>query len=1272
MRKIFVIFLFMCSFVLADNPYRTLNNFNAGELSPLLNAREDLAKYQSGCSIMENLIPIPQGGAEKRPGTKFISEVKTSSLKTRLLPFEFSTSQSYIIEAGNQYLRFYTNGAQLSQTSTTDNLQSIDGLIAHWPMEEDDDNAVVNDSAGAEAFIGTLIDNSGNVNTSVVADTGIVGSGSFDTGLAGASVIVDIGDSPSLSFGDGTDDEPFSISSWAFITTPGGGSGGTVVSKWDLTTGLEFQEWQLIVNASTATVSTVLLDQSSGDSIGRTTGSGLSTGWRHIVMTYDGTELVGGITIYIDGSAVGSTSQVVGSYVAMEDTVATVRIGGNTHPTGVIGDPYDDKLDSVAIFNKELTSTEVAAIFTGNFIYEIKSAYLTADIPSLKIEQSADVLYITHPSYETRELSRFGDTDWVLKVSDRTTGPFRGENIDTTKTITASATTGTVTLTAVGHSPFVTGSTAGHEPSGNLSTSKAQTGTLFRLVHPLDTLSFKDTLEDDIGASSTEGVSWMACGTLYKGATWDWVTGGTWLGTVAVQRNYTIGAAFADAGWETVFPFDGVTTARNVTTSGSEDDGDADYRVAFLDDTSGTVESYFTTDQTEHIGIVEITAVASTTSATATVIRTLASTDATYKWSEGSWSNFRGWPRTVTFFEDRLMFGGNKDQPDTIWGSVTGEYANMEAGPDDDEAVIFTLSSRQVNVIEWMVGKDKLLIGTSGAEWTIAGGTDEPLTPSNVIAKQHSTYGSANLQASLANESVLFFQRGAEKMRELAYNWELDSYVAPDMTILANLVTDTGITDTAYQRTPNSILWTTRTDGEMPIFSYERAENITAWSRMITQTNLAGTLTDSDIESVAVINGSPEDEVWVIVERTISGATVRYVEQLQQRDFGDTEDAFFVDAGITYDSTPTTTITGLSHLERETVYVLGDGLSQSTELVLLDSISHWKMNDDAATTAVVDSDGNHNGVASANTDTFNDTGKINGALNMSGTDLVTVSDSDDFSFVTGTVDEEFSLSAWVFVTDTSVSQVIISKSTSATVGEWLLRIVSDETVQLNLTDSDGDRILVGSTVLSTGWHHIAATYDGSESETGLNLYIDGVLDSAVQSESGTYTNMTAGALDVKVGSFSDDSSIFQDKLDDMRVYDKELSQAEVTLIYNGGSGTELSSGEIEIDTSASTVQVGLVYEVQLRTMPLSWLGGVTIQGKTKRISEVVANWYKSGDFSIGRDVNTLQTYSITGQTTDVERKTFPPGFDRNGYIFMYQKSPEPLTVLAVMAEFDVQ
>ena len=79
-----------------------------------------LQKFQTGLSIMENAIPIPQGGAEKRPGTKYIAEVKTSSLKTRLLPFQFSTSQSYIIEAGNQYMRFFTSGAAVTAGAGTE------------------------------------------------------------------------------------------------------------------------------------------------------------------------------------------------------------------------------------------------------------------------------------------------------------------------------------------------------------------------------------------------------------------------------------------------------------------------------------------------------------------------------------------------------------------------------------------------------------------------------------------------------------------------------------------------------------------------------------------------------------------------------------------------------------------------------------------------------------------------------------------------------------------------------------------------------------------------------------------------------------------------------------------------------------------------------------------------------------------------------------------------------------------------------------------------
>ncbi len=1140
MKRIIFLVLFLCSVALADNPYRSFVNFNAGELY-LLDGREDLAKYQSGLSIMENAIPIPQGGAEKRPGTKYIATVKTSSLKTRLFPFEFSTTQSYAIEVGNQYKRFFTSSAVVFAAFGTQDLSAYgpsgdNSLIAQWKMDDNAANDQVSQNgrfwditamsvaggAGADTITvqpgsdlsgifsansliwidgqgvhdgrlgvasaswsspnltitvdedltdgtvqGTLAPHAGDVSAGTtaafsVADFEGTANSAFD--MSGVSDEFEVEDSTDFTFGDGTDDNPFTVAAW--IKTASDLRGG-IVTKWD---NVNNEEWAFQsargTDGTNGFIELSLYDESASSAQVRESTIKITTGqWYFVVATYDGRGgnlAADGIKIYIDGADVSGRTTYGASYVAMEDKAADVFVS-DTDAGGEAG--FQATIDNAAIWNKQLSATEISTLFGSATAtpYEIATPYLTADLFSLKTEQSADVLYITHPDYETRKLSRIANNVWTLGVAGYNNGPFRVQNRDTFSTISATEISGggilkgaSVTLTAVGGVPFIDGTTAGHEPSGNTVTDKSNTGALFRLIHPIENLSFSDTLEDDVGASSAEGVSWMACGTLFKGATWSWVTGGTWLGEVAVQRNYTIGAAFADSGWETVLPFEGVTTARNVSETGTENDGDADYRVAFLDDTSGTVISYFSTDQTEVVGIVQITSVTSTSVAIGTVIKSLggASADKTYKWSEGSWSNYRGWPGTVAFFEDRLMFGGNTSQPDTIWGSVTGLYDDMTAGANDADAVIFTLSSRQVNVIEWMVGKDKLLIGTSGAEWTIAGGTDEPLSPSNVVAKQHSTYGSANLQANLANESVLFFQRGAEKMRELAYNWELDSYVAPDMTILANLVTNTGITDTAFQRTPNSILWTTRTDGEMPIFSYERAEGITAWSRMITHTNLAGTLTDSDIESVAVINGSPEDEVWVIVERTIGGSTVRYIEQFQPRDFGDSTDAIFVDACVTYDSTASSAMTGLTHLIGQTVYVLADGVEFDTEIV-----------------------------------------------------------------------------------------------------------------------------------------------DGS---------------------------------------------------------------GNITLSLGG------------VTTTASTVQMGLGYEVQLRTMPLSWLGGQTIQGKQKKISEVISRWYKSGDFSIGKDADNLQTYSITNQTTDIDRKTFPAGWDRNAYIFVYQLSPEPLTLLSIMTEFNLK
>lgn len=921
MRKAILIILCLCSVLFAqDKPYSVINSFNSGELSPLLNAREDLAKFHSGLSQMENMIPLPQGAAQKRPGTVYVAGSKEDT-KVRLFPFEYSTEQSYAIEAGNQYFRFYTDKAPII-VSTGENTTSFPqqaSLKAHWKLNEIT-GTNVEDSQGSH-------DGTATIDISSLTATGQIGW-AFDFATTYGVGITDHVDFSFIS--DGVD-TAFSIAAW--IKVVAGDNVQTIASKYDGQAASEIREWLFIIDV-TERPRIYIYDESEADAWEETKGSDvLADGWHHIVGTYGG---VGGETaegdlkIYVNGSAVSVMSSDFGTYVDMEDTTTKPAIGTSYNAPGTLIYEFDNEIDNVIVWKgAALSAAEVTTLYalqTATAPYEVTTPYLTADLFELKMEQSADVLYITHPDYETRKLSRSANNIWALTVLGIEDGPFQDENTDVADTITPSGVTGSITLTATGHAPFKSGTTAGHLPSGSAATSKSQTGALFKIVQSLATGAYEEILSNNYTADQTEDVSWMHCGTIAKGVTWYLTTAGTWIGTLEVQRNYTIGAAHGAATWETVFPFQS-NDDRNVTTNAEETVADADYRVILTatGDAAEPCQIYIRISDTDHIGIVEITAVASTTSATATVLKTLADTTASHRWSEGAWSNYRGWPQTVTFFEDRLTFGGNFNQPDTIWASVTADYENMTAGADDDEALIFTLSSRQVNVIEWIIGKNKLLIGTSGAEWTLEGGNDEPLTPSNVKAEQHSTYGSANLQATLASESVLFFQRGAEKMRELAYNWESDSYVAPDMTILVSEITGDGITDTAYQQIPNSILWCVREDGELAIFVYERKEMITSWARLIT---------DGEFESVIAISGSAEDQVWVSVNRTIGGSTKRYIEYFSARDFGtDPCDAYFVDSGITYDSTATTTITGLTHLKAETVAVLGDGVIQTSQTV---------------------------------------------------------------------------------------------------------------------------------------------------------------------------------------------------------------------------------------------------------------------------------------------------------------------------------------------------
>jgi hypothetical protein len=332
-------------------------------------------------------------------------------------------------------------------------------------------------------------------------------------------------------------------------------------------------------------------------------------------------------------------------------------------------------------------------------------------------------------------------------------------------------------------------------------------------------------------------------------------------------------------------------------------------------------------------GYARITAYSSGTSVTATVGSAFGATTASADWRLGTWSATTGYPSCVTFFEDRLFFAGADDSPQRLDGSIVGDYENFaptatDGTVADDNAIAITLNANDVNAIRWMIDDEKgLLVGTVSGEWMVRPSSlSEAMTPTNIAAKRSTAFGSANLQAIRTGKSSIYVQRSGQKARELAYVYEVDGFRSPDMNVLATHTLEGGVTQFAYQQEPYSVIWFVRTDGQLVGMTYERDQDVIGWHRHI----LGGAFGSGDavVESVAVIPtpSGDADETWVIVKRTVNGGTKRYIEYITpQFNATVTTNAHFVDCALVYDGAPATTISGLDHLEGQTVSVLADG-----------------------------------------------------------------------------------------------------------------------------------------------------------------------------------------------------------------------------------------------------------------------------------------------------------------------------------------------------------
>ncbi len=622
------------------------NAFNAGELSPLLLGRQDLDKYGRGLFTCFNAIPLTQGGWTRRPGTAFLHQCKFHDKLARLFPFQYSVSQTYVLEFGHSYIRFYTSHGILAQAT-----QAITAATKA--------SVCVVTYSGADTY----------ANADRVHIAGVGGMAQLD--------------------------------------------------------GREF----VVTNVNTTANTFELYDS--------------------------------------DGVAVNSTSY------------DTYTAGGT-----------------------------IAEIF------EVVTAFADTELAEVRITQSADTLFITHPDHAPQKLVRNSALSWTLSDLVFVDGPYDVPNTTAT-TLAPSAATGTATIVA-----------------------SAATG-----------------INSDLGFLATDVGRLVR---MQQGTVWGWA---------------------------------------------------------------------------------RITTVGSTVSVTADIQSTFTSTVAKTNWRLGVWSDTTGWPTCSTFFEDRLFFAGAEVYPQRLDGSKTSNYFNF--APSDlatgavaaDNAIAYTLNSDDVNAVRWMSPNEKgLLVGTSRGEWQVkASALNEALAPTNISAKPSTHYGSAAAAPVNAGKAVLFIQRAARKLRELAYVFEVDGFKAPDMTLLAEHVTRSGLTQLAYQEQPQAIVWALRGDGRFAGQTYERDQDVVAWHR-----HALGGSSSADgtaipiVESMATVPSpdSTRDEAYMVVQRYIHGGTKRYVEYLskiwEQED--EQEDAFYTDCGLTVtNGSPSASVTGLWAWEGQTLNAYVDG-----------------------------------------------------------------------------------------------------------------------------------------------------------------------------------------------------------------------------------------------------------------------------------------------------------------------------------------------------------
>ena len=545
------------------------------------------------------------------------------------------------------------------------------------------------------------------------------------------------------------------------------------------------------------------------------------------------------------GTVLNATTTISGATAAdpcvITDTAHGYSDGDEVFITGIVGmtelngryfkvanknandfeltDLQDNNIDSSAY-------TAYSSAGTAAAVFELTTAYATADLFDLNFAQSADVMTIVHPSHAPKELKRLGATNW--------------------------------TLTAITFAPSIdapTGVGAVASPASGSDVAKYVVTALNSAI-----------LEESIASSEVSATNDI---------------------TIAGNLNTISWSAVTDAVRYNVYKDDnGVHGFIGQTPD-----------LSFVDD---NIEADVLSSPPEN---------------------------------QTPFNATDDYPSAVSYHDQRRVFGSTNNNPQTTWMSRAGSGANLSKSipSQDNDAIQFSLDSRQFNSINHYIPLDDLLIFTSATEWKLFSQNSDALTPTTISIRPQSYVGSGNREPIVSGDAVLFIAEQGSHVYDMNFTFETDKYKPRDISIVApHLFDGYTIADWDYSSVPNSIAWMVRNDGTLLGLTYLSGQkpDILGWHRHETSGNFKSTC--------VIPESNGENMLYVVVERRVNGVTRKFVERLHSRIFDDVRDAFHVDSGLSYNNP--ITITGATQADPVVVTAASHGYSDGDVVQIEDVV----------------------------------------------------------------------------------------------------------------------------------------------------------------------------------------------------------------------------------------------------------------------------------------------------------------------------------------------